>query len=177
MRLFVRCLASFALLGMLVGPGLAQRRHDPLNRKEIDDLRETAQEPDQRLKLLVKYARARLTTLEQMRNDPKVADRTRQTHDLLQDFLDIYDELDDNLDMYLDRKEDIRKPLHTIIEADTEFQAKLRALRDSADSGKDDAKQYQFVLSNALDAVDHGADDHRQLLAAQEEAAKHRKKK
>src|ERR1035438_65106 len=75
----------------------------------------------------------RLVGLEQMRSDPKTKDRAQQTHDHLDDFLLIYDELNDNVDTYVDRKDDIRKPLKVIIDADTEFQAKLLALRDAAD--------------------------------------------
>ena len=89
--------------------------------------------PKQRLTLYVQFARARLVKLEQMRSDPKTKDRPRQTHDLLDDFQLLYDELNDNIDTYVDRKDDIRKPLKLIIEADTEFQAKLRALKDAAD--------------------------------------------
>src|SRR6202030_3596738 len=96
-------------------------------------MREPSWEPNPRLTLYDKYARERLVKLEQMRNDPKTTDRPRQTHDLLDDFQLLYDELNDNIDTYVDRKDDIRKPLKTIIEADTEFQAKLRALKDAAD--------------------------------------------
>ena len=71
-----------------------------------------------------------MTKLEQMRSDPKTTERARQTHDMLEDFLALYDELNDNIDMYVGRKDDIRKPLKTIIEADTEFQSKLRALKN-----------------------------------------------
>ncbi|PYJ76529.1 MAG: hypothetical protein DME69_12945 [Verrucomicrobia bacterium] len=67
--------------------------------------------------------------------------------------------------------------LKAVIEADTEFQAKLRALKDAAGIQEHEAKEYEFVLSNAIDAVDSGADDHRKLLAEEEEAAKHKKKK
>ena len=48
---------------------------------------------------------------------------------MLEDFLALYDELNDNIDMYVGRKDDIRKPLKLIIEADTEFQSKLRAIK------------------------------------------------
>ena len=51
------------------------------------------------------------------------------------------------------------------------------ALKDAAGIQEAEAKQYEFVLSNAIDAVDSGADDHRKLLAEEEEAAKHKKKK
>ena len=67
-----------------------------------------------------------------MRSDLKIKDRAQQTHDRLDDFLLIYDELNDNIDTYSDRKNDIRKPLKLIVDADTEFEAKLRALKDAA---------------------------------------------
>jgi len=63
-----------------------------------------------------------------------------------------------------------------IIDADTEFQAKLRALRDAAGVPPEEAKQYEFVLSSALDTVDNSAPEHRKTLADQVEIAKHRKK-
>src|ERR1700692_4262771 len=107
----------------------AQRRRDPLNPLEIDELRDAMLDPDQRLKLYVKFSRDRMNKLEQMRSNPKVTERGRQTHDMLEDFLGVYNELNDNIDMYVGRKDDVRKPLKLIIEADTEFQSKLRALK------------------------------------------------
>jgi len=169
-------LARLGLALSLVATVLAQRRHDPLNPVEIDQLRDAAQEPNDRLKLYIEFARARLASLEQVRTDPKVTDRAQQTRDRLQDFLDVYDELNDNIDTFVERKADLRKPLKAVIEADTEFQAKLRALKNSADANKNEAKQYDFLLANVLDAVDGGVQDHRQLLSEQEETAKHKKK-
>jgi hypothetical protein len=154
----------------------AQRRNDPLNPLEQDQLRDAAQDPGERLKLYIQFARARLASLEQMRADPKVTDRAQQTHDRLQDFLDVYDELNDNIDTFVERKSDLRKPLKGVIEADTEFQARLRALKSSADANKNESKQYDFLLSNVVDTIDGSVQDHRQLLSEQEEAAKHKKK-
>jgi hypothetical protein len=167
------CLGLF----LLVTAGAAAQRHrDPFTQAEIDEIRDVSWEPEQRLSLYVKFARARLVVMEQMRSDPKTKDRPRQTHDKLDDFLLIYDELNDNIDTYVDRKNDIRKPLKVIIDADTEFQAKLLALRDAAGVSAEEAKQYEFVLTNALDTVDGSVEDHRKLLVEQQEAAKHKKK-
>ena len=47
-------------------PGLAEKRYDPLNQKEIDDLREANMEPDKRLKLFIAYARARLVSSQSL---------------------------------------------------------------------------------------------------------------
>jgi hypothetical protein len=155
---------------------LAQGRRDPLNPLEIDQLRDAMLDPEQRLKLYVQFSRDRMTKLEQMRADPKTTERGRQTHDMLDDFLAVYNELNDNIDMYVGRKDDIRKPLKVVIEADTEFQAKLRALKNAANTSAAEASQYEFLLTDALDTVDSSADDHRKTVAEVEEYMKRKKK-
>ncbi|PYX47281.1 MAG: hypothetical protein DMG79_14360 [Acidobacteria bacterium] len=153
----------------------AQRHREPLTQPEIDQIRDASWEPKQRLSLYVQFTRARLVKLEQMRSDPKTKDRARQTHDMLDDIQLLYDELNDNIDTYVERKDDIRKPLKFIIEADTEFQAKLRALKDAPDVSAEESQQYQFVLNDILETVDSSAEDHRKTLADQEDAARHKK--
>jgi len=155
----------------------AQRRDDPLNPNEIDQLRDAMLDPDERLKLYVKFSRDRMTKLEQMRADPKTTDRGLHTHDLLQDFLTIYEELDDNIEMYVGRKNDIRRPLKMIIEADTEFQSRLRALKNASNTDPKEAQQYEFVLSDAVDTVDSSAEDHRKTLSEVEDYMKRKKTK
>jgi septal ring factor EnvC (AmiA/AmiB activator) len=171
-------LQSWVCMALLVaggGTALAQRHREPLTPPEIDQIRDASWEPQQRLKLYVQFTRARLVKLEQMRSDPKTTDRARQTHDMLDDFQLLYDELNDNIETYVDRKDDIRKPLKLIVDADTEFQAKLRALKDAANVPQEEARQYEFILTNILETLDSSADDHRKLLADQEDAAKHKK--
>jgi hypothetical protein len=170
-------LGLLCLMFFVQAPARADRRHDPLNPQEVDQLREATLEPEKRLNLFLTFARARLVSLEQARSDPKTTDRGEVTHEWLQDFLDIYDELNDNIDMYNGRQEDLRKPLHAVIDADTEFQAKLRALKDSAKVTKAEAQQYEFILTTALETLDSSLEDHRQLLQEQEETAKEKKKK
>jgi len=153
----------------------AQRHREPLTQAEIDQIRDASWEPKQRLALYVQFTRDRLVKLEEMRSDPKTKNRPQRTHDMLDDIQLLYDELNDNIETYVDRKDDIRKPLKMIIEADTEFQAKLRALKDAADVPAAEAQEYEFVLNNVLDTVDTSAVDHRTLLADQEDAAKHKK--
>lgn len=172
----IRFCAGLGLFLMIAALAPAQRHRDPFTQPEIDQIRDASWEPQQRLSLYVKFARARLVAMEQMRSDPKTKDRPQQTHDKLDDFLLIYDELNDNIDTYVDRKNDIRKPLKGIIDADTEFQAKLLALRDAAGVSSVETKQYEFVLTEALDTLDGSAEDHRKLLAEQEDAAKRKKK-
>lgn len=172
-----RTLHTVLLLAALAMPCVAQR-HADLAPAEVDQLRDSMMEPDTRLKLYVKFARARVDALDQVRSDPKIsaADRPGQIHDKLQDFLDIYDELNDNIDMYVDRKDDIRKPLKAVIEADAEFQTKLKAFQDAIATAKENTKPFAFVLGNAVDTLNESVDDHKKLMQEQEEAAKNRKK-
>src|SRR5579872_3975975 len=87
----------------------AQHHHDDvLTPAEIDQIRDTAQTPEDRLKLYIDFARTRLDTLDKSRTDPKVKDHAQEIHDRLSDFVDIYDELDENVDTYADRKDDLR---------------------------------------------------------------------
>jgi len=162
-------------LAMPAPAGAAPRHRDPLTQAEIEQIRDASWEPNQRLALYVKFARARLAQIEALRADPKAKDRAQQTHDLLDDFQLIYDELNENIETYVDRKDDIRKPLKMVIEGDTEFAAKLRALKDAADASSAELQRYEFVLTTAIDSVDNSGEDHRKLAADLEEAVKHKK--
>ena len=170
-------IACWVLALLVCSCGWAQRepRREALHPSEIDQLRDAAMDPEQRLKVFIQFERARLTSVEQIRADPKVKDRVQQTHDLLQDFLDIYDELNENIENFIQRQEDMRRPLKAVIAADAEFQSRLSALRTSSAAAKEDAKLPEFLLTTAISTVDASAQDHHQLLHEQEEAAKHKK--
>ena len=170
------------LVALFSSFGNAQQKRDPLTEPEVDQLRETAQEPDKRLKLMVKFARARMLAIDQLRSDPKLAQgRGEKIHDLLEDFMNLMDEIDDNVDNYSGKQSDIRKSLKDVVEADTEFQLKLRTLKDAAKNdpkAADEAKDYDFVLDNTLEAVNQSVDNARKTLDEQnEEFAKKNKKK
>ncbi len=157
------------------------RRHDPLTTEEADQIRESALEPNIRLKLLVDFAKLRLAKLDEPLKATDSAGRGQEMHDRLDDFALIYDELEDNITMFLDRKEDLRKPLHLILTADEEFAGRLRHLREVIADPKAladtlaESREYSFILTNAADAVAAGLTDHRKLLVEQEELAKQRK--
>jgi len=161
---------------LIAAAALAQHHRDPFTQSEVDEIRDTSWQPQLRLSLYVKFAKARLVAMEQMRSDPKTTDKPRQTHDKLDEFLLIYDELNDNIETYVDRKDDIRKPLKAIIEADVDFKGRLRTLKEMADVPAAEVSQYEFSLTNSPDTVTTSLQDHRKLLVEQEEAAKHRKK-
>lgn len=178
--------ASALLLVTVTAVGLAVHasgsgRRDPLTEAEIDQLREATQEPPKRIRLIVNFARARMLAIEQMRADPKLAaTRAKPLHDLLEDFDAIAEELDRNLDMYSRQKNDLRKPLKEVIEAYTEWQLKLRAIKetDLADPKvAEEMKEIEFPLDSAIETVNSGLDSARDLMEEQNKKADEAKKK
>jgi len=166
------CIAALAATAQV-------HRRDPLTSPEADALREVSMEPDKKLPLYLKYGRARLASIEQVRSDPHSAQgRGRKVHDLLADFKVIMDEMDRNVDSFADQKLDFRKALKEIIQADGEFQAKLQTLKEAAkDPATAEAKEYEFALLDAIDAVDGDLENARDLLPQQEKAAAEAKAK
>jgi hypothetical protein len=163
------------LICSLARIGLTQTRdRDPLNEKEVDEMREVADSPDKRLELMISFARARMSSIDQLRANAKSAtDRPMQIHDLLQDFSTLMDEIDDNVDMYASHKTDMRKGLRLLIEADSEWALKLRGLTEQ--SPPEELEQYSFVLANARDAVNDSADVARKELQEQNDLAREKK--
>jgi len=170
--LFVASLILVCWNGLHGSPQTRER--DPLNDKEIDEMRDTADFPDKRIELMIKFARERMTAIEQLRSDSKSArDRPRQVHDLLQDFSTLVDEIDDNIDMYASHKTDMRKGLKLLIEADSEWLLKLRAFKEQ--SPPEELELYSFILANTVDAVNDSAKGARETLQEQVELAKDKK--
>jgi hypothetical protein len=170
----VRCVMWLALLLCICTRYGAAQKRDPLTEKEVDEMRESADWPDKRIELLVKFSRQRMTAIDQLQANPKGAkDRPMQIHDLLEDFSALLDEVDDNVEMYASHKADMRKGLMLFLEATSEWQLKLRRLKEQ--SPPEELEQYSFVLANATDAVTDSGDDAREELKEQNELAKQKK--
>jgi hypothetical protein len=170
----ISCVLFAVSLLFVAFENLAAQTRDPLNEKEIDEMRESADWPDKRIELMVKFARARMTAIEQLQANAKTAkDRPMQIHDLLEDFTALVDEIEDNIEMYGSHNADMRKGLTLLIEANSEWQLQLRRLKQQ--SPPEELDQFSFVLSNATDAVGGVAEDARQDLQQQNELAKQKK--
>ena len=171
-----RCLI-LPLLVLLCLPAFAGRR-DPLTDDEVDQMREIAQDGPKRIKLLLTFAKARMMAINEIRSDPKFAEgRGARLHDLIQDFAAIVVELDRNIDQYAGMHQDIRKPLKDVIEANADFQLKLRSLKDAAAQPENaaEAKEWRYVLEDAFDAVGSNGDNARATLEEQNQLAKEKK--
>ena len=169
-----RRLLLLTLLPALCLPAVAGRR-DPLTDKEVDEMREIAQLGDKRLHLLLSFVRRRMFDIEQLQRAPKDFEgRGQRLHDQLEDFTTLVDELGRNIDQYAGQKQDIRKPLQEIIDADAEFQVKLQALKQAAAAPANaaDAREWHYVLEDAIDAVADNLKNARDTLDEQNQLAK-----
>jgi hypothetical protein len=168
------CVLAVCTFAGAILPALAQER-EPLNNNEIDELREAAQEPMKRLRLYVTFSGSRLIDIDSLQGKNNVADRGQQIHDLLQDFSTLIDEMDDNIDEYARRAQDMRKVLPEVIKAETDYQTRLRTFQQTATNdpkATEEFRAYNFALQDAMEAVRGSLDDAQKTLADQTEQFK-----
>jgi hypothetical protein len=105
---------------------MAQGRDSALSEGEVDQLRDVAYYPPDRVLLFIKFLDARVKTIQDMYAKPRHPGREQDTHDLLEQVTLIADELDDNLDDYGPHHRDVRKALPKLIEATERWSSALK---------------------------------------------------
>ena len=119
------------LLVLLCVGAPAQMRHDPLTSLEVDQMRDSAQDPRRRIDLLLGFARARLLAVERLHGAASPAPHdAAKAEELLGDFALVIDELDDNLAMYSKHGGDLRHHLRRVLDAEVGFRQRLSALAE-----------------------------------------------
>lgn len=143
-----RLLLLFVVLAGALGQGrsaFAQDTEGPLSEAEVEALRESAYIPMERMRAFEKILDAREKTIETLLAKPNRPAFASDMHDALEQFGQIADEFNDNLDELGKAHRDVRKELPKLIK-DTERWAS--ALRSPAEN---DA--YSIVKKIALDNV------------------------
>lgn len=154
------------LLAALCACVQAQPRHDPLNSREVDLMRDSAQEPTRRIDLLIGFTRERVMAVEQLHAAARDGnDSSAKVAGMLNEMADLIDELDDNLAAYSKRGEDLRRPLRNVLEAEAEFQQKLKSLGDDATAPE--KRRIAISLEDASDSLESSMDSAKAMLAAQ----------
>jgi hypothetical protein len=126
-RRFALILALLAL----AAPLCAQQGDSDLTQTEIDQVRQYRYFPADCVLLFVKFLDLRTQELQDLYAHPRRPGREQDTHDLLQQFASITDELSDNLDEYGPRHIDLRKALPKILTGIDRWTADINALPDN----------------------------------------------
>ncbi len=107
------------------------RDSSTLSEAEVEQLRDSAYVPADRVFVFVKLLDARIHSIQDLLAKPRRPGREEDLHDLLEQFTAISDELNDNLDDYDNRHRDIRKPLPKLLDASERWASSLRAMPDN----------------------------------------------
>jgi hypothetical protein len=148
-------------LCLLVAPSHGQRSRDPLTPNEEEQVRTVADQPNERVKLYIKFIEARTEAIHHSVVRPATQHPGAAIHDNLEDFTRLVDELQDNLDAYDESHSDVRKSLKYLLERASKWPAVLDEPPGSPD--------YDFVRKSALDAVENMKQSSTTLLKSQEE--------
>jgi len=136
-------------------------RRETLSSAEIDQIREAAVYPAERIKLYTKFLDQRAAKVKDLAGRPRSEQRSQKLDDALQDLTALMDELDGNLDVYSDRKSDIIKALRPLSEAVPRWISIVRAL--PGESG------FDLSRKEALESGDELADQATRLLQEQQD--------
>jgi hypothetical protein len=158
----MRCCAAILACLFWAVPLLAQKeKREPLTGAQIEEIREAGIDPDGRVKLYTKYLDEHAGVIKGLTSRAKSAARISRLDNELQDFIALMDELGTNLDVFSDRKADIRKSLKPLTEATQRWLGILRALagepgfdlarKEAIESGEELAEQAKRLLQEQTD--------------------------
>lgn len=150
----------FALILLALLPPLhAQSSDNALSEAEVEQLRDSAYFPRDRVLVFVKFLDERSNALHELFAHPRHPGREQDAHDLLEQFTSIADELEDNLDDYGTRHSDIRKSLPKLLEATDRWSSTLKSPPDD--------ETYNVSRKLALEAIRDLREDATELIASQ----------
>ncbi len=137
----------------------AQDNDHALTQAEIEEIRDAAYYPQQRVELFIKLLDQRVKSIQDLYAHPRKPGREQDTDDLLNQFNSIANELEDNLDDYGQDHRDIRKALPKLLEATERWSSAIKSPPDN--------EAYNVSRKLALQTIRDVHDDATDLLQSQ----------
>ncbi len=161
MRFICYFLVSALVLWSARASVAQKEKREPLTSAQIDEIREAGIDPDGRISLYTKFINEHAATIKGLTSRAKSASRAQRLDGELLDLTALMDELGSNLDVYSDRKADIRKALKDLSETAPHWLAILRTLagepgfelsrKEAIESGEDLADEAKRLLTEQTD--------------------------
>ena len=159
----MRTLAAIFFALLIAAPlacAAQMQKREPLTDAQQDQIEEAGIYPVVRVSLFVKFLNERADTIEGLIKRAHSSARSHRIDNELQDFAALMDELGDNLDVYSERKADIRKSLKGLNDGVARWQSVLHELPSEP--------VFELSLKDALGSASDLADLSKQLTADQE---------
>ena len=155
---------------------MAQKeKREPLTGAQIEQIREAGIDPDERISLYTRFVSEHADTIKGLTSRAKSAGRAQRLDGELQDLTALMDEMGSNLDVYSERKADMRKALKNLNDAAPRWLGILRALagepgfelarKEAIESGEDLADQAKRLLTEQTDYFNAHKDERGQERA------------
>ena len=151
-------LILFFVVGAATSPAQKEKR-EPLTAPQIEEIREAGIYPDDRINLYTKYINEHADTIKGLTSRAKSGSRAQRLDGELQDLTALMDELGSNLDVYSDRKADIRKSLKNLNDSAPRWVGILRTL--AGEQG------FELARKEAIESSEELADQAKRLLTEQ----------
>jgi len=142
----MKTLLLFLAIGLPIFAQAGAR--DFLTSDEADQIR-LVQEPNERLKLYLVFAKQRVEQVDQLVAQNKPG-RSVLIHDLLEDYTKIIDAIDTVADDALRRKVALNIGMAAAVDSEKAMLARLQKIQNSAPS---DLARYDYVLKDAIDTT------------------------
>ncbi len=136
------------MLAVVLTAGPLQAQRDFLTADEADQIR-LVQEPSERLKLYIQFARQRMELIRQALENPKPG-RAALIHDALEEYEKIIDAIDTVIDDALRRHLPVEEGIKAVAQAANQFIAQLEKIQASQPP---DFDRFRFALEQALDTT------------------------
>lgn len=139
----------------------AQAAKDPLTDNQVEEVRDTGDQPAQRIKLYMKFIEERTLDIHKIASNahPPISSNAR-LHNLMEEFTRLSDELQDNLETYSEEHADMRKTLKELVDHTARWKIVLQEPKTSPD--------YDFSRKTALDTAASTTELAQKVLTAQE---------